>query len=147
MIDTSLGVTLGISTMCAAAIGNIVSDVAGVLLGTMVEDFCSRYLNLPTYVSHIQMESPAQLYRTLYSGLLMSHYLSHLCRPQTSANHSTAPVDLCPLCESVWVCRWFDYWMHHRDVSPLFHRLQQDPGTETGGGYGFNFSRCYGGGI
>jgi hypothetical protein len=48
MIDTSLGVTLGISTMCAAAIGNIVSDVAGVMLGTVVEDFCSRYLNLPT---------------------------------------------------------------------------------------------------
>lgn len=42
MIDTSLGVTLGISTMCAAAIGNIVSDVAGVLLGTVVEDFCAR---------------------------------------------------------------------------------------------------------
>ena len=48
MIDTSLGVTLGISTMCAAAIGNIVSDVAGVMLGTVVEDFCARYLNLPT---------------------------------------------------------------------------------------------------
>lgn len=42
MIDTSLGVTLGISTMCAAAIGNIVSDVAGVVLGTVVEDFCAR---------------------------------------------------------------------------------------------------------
>lgn len=28
-IDTSLGVTLGISTMCAAALGNIISDIAG----------------------------------------------------------------------------------------------------------------------
>jgi len=48
MIDTSLGVALGISTMCAAAIGNIVSDVAGVMLGAVVEDFCARYLDLPT---------------------------------------------------------------------------------------------------
>lgn len=47
-IDTSLGVMLGISTMCAAAIGNIISDVAGILLGTAVEDFCASYLRLPT---------------------------------------------------------------------------------------------------
>jgi len=47
-IDTSLGVLLGISTMCAAAIGNIISDVAGIMLGTVVEDFCAKYLLLPT---------------------------------------------------------------------------------------------------
>lgn len=46
-IDTSLGVLLGISTMCAAAIGNIVSDVAGVMMGTVIEDWCALYLNLP----------------------------------------------------------------------------------------------------
>lgn len=45
-IDTSLGVLLGISTLCAAAIGNIISDVAGVMLGTVIEDFCAR-LGLP----------------------------------------------------------------------------------------------------
>lgn len=45
-IDTSLGVTLGISTMCAAAIGNIISDVAGILMGTIIEDFTAR-LGLP----------------------------------------------------------------------------------------------------
>lgn len=47
-IDTSLGVLLGISTLCAAAIGNIVSDVAGLLLGTAIEDYCATRLNLPT---------------------------------------------------------------------------------------------------
>lgn len=37
-IDMYLGVKLGISTMCAAALGNIISDLAGVALGTMIED-------------------------------------------------------------------------------------------------------------
>ena len=32
--------------MCAAAIGNIVSDVAGILLGTLIEDFCTLRLGL-----------------------------------------------------------------------------------------------------
>lgn len=45
-IDTSLGVVLGISTMCAAAIGNIVSDVAGVMLGAVIEDYTAK-LGLP----------------------------------------------------------------------------------------------------
>ena len=45
-IDITLGVTLGISTMCAAAIGNIVSDIAGVAFGTVIEDFCTK-LRLP----------------------------------------------------------------------------------------------------
>lgn len=46
-IDTSLGVTLGISTMCAAAIGNIISDLAGISAGAYIEDFCVRVLKLP----------------------------------------------------------------------------------------------------
>ena len=47
-IDTSLGVMLGISTLCAAAIGNIISDLAGIALGTVIEDFCAQVLKLPT---------------------------------------------------------------------------------------------------
>ncbi|CAB9498018.1 Transmembrane protein 65 [Seminavis robusta] len=46
-IDQSLGVVLGISTLCAAAIGNIISDVAGIMMGTVIEDFCANYLKLP----------------------------------------------------------------------------------------------------
>ena len=45
-IDTSLGVAFGISTLCAAAIGNIISDVAGVGLGTVIEDISAK-LNIP----------------------------------------------------------------------------------------------------
>ena len=46
-IDTSLGVTLGISTMCAAAIGNIVSDLAGIGCAAYIEEFCATTLKLP----------------------------------------------------------------------------------------------------
>jgi len=45
-IDASLGVMFAISTMCAAAIGNIISDLAGVLCGTAIEDFANSHLGL-----------------------------------------------------------------------------------------------------
>lgn len=55
-IDITLGVTLGISTMCAAAIGNIISDVAGVALGTVIEDLCAK-LRLPiAKLTHAQRQ-------------------------------------------------------------------------------------------
>lgn len=46
-IDVHMGVTLGISTLCAAAIGNIISDVVGVGFGTLIEDFCTKRLKIP----------------------------------------------------------------------------------------------------
>jgi GAF domain-containing protein len=36
--------------MCSAAIGNIISDVAGVMLGTFVEDLTQKYLSVPSPV-------------------------------------------------------------------------------------------------
>lgn len=42
-IDIYLGSTLMISTMCAAAIGNIVSDIAGVVSGTIIEDAVAKW--------------------------------------------------------------------------------------------------------
>jgi len=47
VIDQSLGVTLGLSTLCAAALGNIVSDVAGVGFGAVIEEFSHKYVKLP----------------------------------------------------------------------------------------------------
>jgi hypothetical protein len=38
-----VGVTLGISTMCAAAIGNIISDICGVAFGTVIEDTVAKF--------------------------------------------------------------------------------------------------------
>jgi len=47
VIDTSLGVTLGISTLCAAAIGNIISDLAGIGCAAYIEEFCATTLKMP----------------------------------------------------------------------------------------------------
>ncbi|OQR95222.1 hypothetical protein ACHHYP_00159 [Achlya hypogyna] len=41
-IDTTVGVSLGISTMAAAGIGNTISDVAGIGLGGVIEDCAAR---------------------------------------------------------------------------------------------------------
>eukprot|EP01059_Diplonema_ambulator_P012000 TRINITY_DN2208_c0_g2_i1.p1 TRINITY_DN2208_c0_g2~~TRINITY_DN2208_c0_g2_i1.p1 ORF type:complete len:570 (+),score=234.20 TRINITY_DN2208_c0_g2_i1:140-1849(+) len=42
-IDTTLCVTLGFSTMAAAALGNTISDAGGVYSGGMVEDWAARW--------------------------------------------------------------------------------------------------------
>lgn len=45
-IDMTLGVTMGLSTMAAAALGNTISDVAGVGLGGAIESM-ARKMGLP----------------------------------------------------------------------------------------------------
>ncbi|CAM9608701.1 unnamed protein product [Choristocarpus tenellus] len=45
-IDLTIGVMMGISTMAAAALGNTISDVAGVGLGSFIEDLACK-LGLP----------------------------------------------------------------------------------------------------
>jgi len=42
-VDATLGVTLGVSTLTAAALGNAVSDVSGVLFGGVLERTLSRF--------------------------------------------------------------------------------------------------------
>lgn len=55
-IDSSLCVVLSLSTMCAAAIGNIISDVAGIALGTVIEDITTQ-LKLPVAtLTHAQRQ-------------------------------------------------------------------------------------------
>ncbi|ETV73337.1 hypothetical protein H257_11852 [Aphanomyces astaci] len=54
-IDITLGVSLGISSMAAAGIGNAISDVAGIGLGGVIEGFATR-LGLPDpHLSRAQM--------------------------------------------------------------------------------------------
>ena len=48
-IDTHLGVLLGISTLCSAAIGNIISNNIGVVLGGFLEELYAK-IGLPTPV-------------------------------------------------------------------------------------------------
>lgn len=45
-IDMTVGIAMGISTMAAAALGNTISDVAGVGLGGFIESMAQR-LGLP----------------------------------------------------------------------------------------------------
>ena len=42
-IEASVGVTLGLSTMAAAAIGNTLSDVCGVGLANKIEYWCAKF--------------------------------------------------------------------------------------------------------
>jgi tRNA-specific adenosine deaminase 1 len=44
MIDKSLGVVLGISTLAAAGLGNLISDIAGLGVGDMIERHAERFL-------------------------------------------------------------------------------------------------------
>jgi len=58
-IDIQFGVTLGISTMAAAGLGNLVSDVAGLGLSGYIETIVSK-LGVPSpQLSRAQLESPA----------------------------------------------------------------------------------------
>jgi hypothetical protein len=55
-IEMSIGVTLGISTLCAAALGNVIADVLGLNLGGVIEEL-SYKLGVPEpRLSRPQME-------------------------------------------------------------------------------------------
>ena len=54
-IDSTVGVTLGLATLTAAAAGQVVSDVSGVLFGGTLE----RFLALPTSLTAAQRQLPA----------------------------------------------------------------------------------------
>lgn len=57
-IDTTVGVTLGISTMCAAAIGNIISDICGVAFGTVIEDTVANFSKSIEKISRGKISMP-----------------------------------------------------------------------------------------
>jgi hypothetical protein len=58
-IDMSLGVTLGVSTMASAALGNMFSDVLGISLGSTISMWASR-LGLPAATLSLEQSmSPA----------------------------------------------------------------------------------------
>ena len=70
IIDNSLGVTFGLSTLTAAGIGQIFSDVSGVCFGGTVEALVSRMglktANLTTEQAHMKV---SKLYATLGAAL------------------------------------------------------------------------------
>ena len=58
-IDLTLGVTLGISTLAAAALGNLVSDLGGVYAGGLIERGSMRLGFAPPRLSYEIMNHPA----------------------------------------------------------------------------------------
>lgn len=58
-IDLHLGLALGISTMCAAAIGNIISDITGVMFGAMIEDAVLRWSTVVERLTRGRVKVPA----------------------------------------------------------------------------------------
>ncbi|CAH1774278.1 unnamed protein product [Owenia fusiformis] len=58
-IDTTFGALLGISTMAAAALGNLVSDVFGVGLAGWVEELCSKVGIKPPDLTPQQLDTPS----------------------------------------------------------------------------------------
>ena len=57
-IDNSIGVTLGLSTLTAAAFGQIFSDVSGVCFGSYVEILAKKLGLPPSTLTRGQMELP-----------------------------------------------------------------------------------------
>lgn len=57
-IDMTFGVTFGLSTLCAAACGQICSDMAGVSFGRVIEAAASKVGMTPSFLTGAQMELP-----------------------------------------------------------------------------------------
>jgi Transmembrane protein 65 len=58
-IDATLGVTMGLATLTAAAMGQVLSDVSGVLFGGTVERICEQLgLVKPSQLTHAQRALP-----------------------------------------------------------------------------------------
>ncbi|KAK1944533.1 tRNA-specific adenosine deaminase 1 [Phytophthora citrophthora] len=69
-IDLTLGVSLGISSMAAAGIGNTISDIAGLGLGNVVEDFCARIgLPVPALTSEQMLLKSTRLAKVAGSSI------------------------------------------------------------------------------
>ncbi|KAE9044087.1 hypothetical protein PR003_g4393 [Phytophthora rubi] len=69
-IDLTLGVSLGISSMAAAGIGNTISDIAGLGLGNVVEDFCARLgLPVPTLTNEQMLLKQTRLAKVVGSSI------------------------------------------------------------------------------
>uniref|UniRef100_A0A8C3DL94 Transmembrane protein 65 n=1 Tax=Corvus moneduloides TaxID=1196302 RepID=A0A8C3DL94_CORMO len=75
-IELSIGVVLGISTMAAAALGNLVSDLAGLGLAGYVEALASRLgLSIPDLTP-----KQADMWQTRLSAHLLMRTTGRLCQ-------------------------------------------------------------------
>lgn len=69
-VDCTLGVTFGLSTLAAAAIGQVVSDASGVVLGNSLERIAIKAGLPPTNLTGAQRALP-MVARTYFAGSLL----------------------------------------------------------------------------
>ncbi|KAG7352502.1 transmembrane protein [Nitzschia inconspicua] len=69
-VDCTLGVTFGLSTLAAAAIGQVVSDASGVVFGSSLERIATKFGLPPTNLTTAQRALPI-VARTTFAGSLL----------------------------------------------------------------------------
>jgi Transmembrane protein 65 len=69
-VDCTLGVTFGLSTLAAAAIGQVVSDASGVVFGSSLERIATKFGLPPTNLTSAQRALPI-VARTTFAGSLL----------------------------------------------------------------------------
>jgi hypothetical protein len=95
-VDATLGVTLGVSTLTAAALGNAVSDVSGVLFGGVLERTLSRfkYATPPPLTTSQRSLNISRCVKTagatigVFAGCLIGASTLFLCGKGFDKNHS-----------------------------------------------------------
>ena len=85
-IDATIGISLGLSTMAAAGLGNALSDVFGVFCGGIVESVSSRLGLPPLVLTATQLELRVTKLCVMLVLLLVA--CSLLARASSDAPHS-----------------------------------------------------------
>eukprot|EP00929_Paragymnodinium_shiwhaense_P084654 TRINITY_DN45282_c0_g1_i1.p1 TRINITY_DN45282_c0_g1~~TRINITY_DN45282_c0_g1_i1.p1 ORF type:complete len:466 (-),score=70.18 TRINITY_DN45282_c0_g1_i1:186-1583(-) len=70
VIDASIGVKLGVSTMAAAGLGNTLSDAVGIYTGDWIEEWCRRAGFKAPKLTTEQLESPVVRHTKMSAHLL-----------------------------------------------------------------------------
>ncbi|CAM1299004.1 TMEM65 (predicted) [Pycnogonum litorale] len=99
-IDTTIGITLGISTMAAAALGNLISDIAGISSAWYIESFSWRLgfpppVLTPAQIDMVRTRWSANLGRALgitvgcLLGMIPLLFISEKSRDKSTRNNNS----------------------------------------------------------
>jgi Transmembrane protein 65 len=71
MIDCSIGVTFGLSTLTSAAFGQVCSDASGVMFGSTLESLAGRWTGLPRPNLSLAQKQLKVVQQTKFAGSLL----------------------------------------------------------------------------